>query len=135
MPAEHVLRDPVVSAAPDGFDGWSDDVILQMAARFGVSGEAVLRRLVDLGKAPWALYHERRSEWQEIYAGADERRAGTGGSYYRTHVRNLGKGYVRLVMDAYASRAINSYEAASFLNAKVASIPGLAKAARAVGEA
>lgn len=59
---------------------------------------------------------------------ATRARAG-GGNWYRNAVRDRGKGYVRLVADAHRRRVIDSYTAATYLNAKVGQIPRLASAA------
>ncbi|MFG2738648.1 XRE family transcriptional regulator [Streptomyces chartreusis] len=137
MPKSAVLSHPLVAAKPLYHGEWPESEIRTLASYFGVSGEAVLRRLVTLERAPSTLYEIRREELLKLYAEYEKQRSdksGGGGSYYRTHARNLGKAYVRLVMDAHAGRAIDSLTAASYLNAKVSSIAGLASAARATGE-
>jgi hypothetical protein len=52
-----------------------------------------------------------------------------GGDWYRNAVRDLGKGYVRQVTDAHRRRVIDSYTAASYLNAKTSQIARLAERA------
>ena len=131
IPKSMLLQDFMVASAPDGYSGWSKEDVLSIAGKYGVSAETALRRLLEVGKASRQLYEQRRAEWLELYAENQETRSTPPRSdYYKLHVRNLGKGYVRLVFDAFAGRAIDSYTAASFLNAKVSSLPGLSQAAK-----
>ena len=120
----------MVAGVPDDYSDWTEQEILNLSKKFGVSAETVLRRLLEVGKASQQLYERRRAGWIELYADSGDVRTQKkpSGDYYKTHVRNLGKGYVRLIMEAYTGRVIDSYTAASFLNAKVSSLSGLSKA-------
>ena len=136
IPKELLLQEPMVAAIPNGYSEWSEEEVPRLAKKFGVSAETALRRLLEVGKASTQLYERKRAEGVELYAESTKVRSTkkSTGDYYKTHVRNLGKGYVRLVMDAYTSRVIDSYSAASFLNAKISSLSGLAKAAKVSGD-
>jgi len=130
IPRALLLQDPMVAGVPDDYSDWTEQEILNLSKKFGVSAETVLRRLLEVGKASQQLYERRRAGWIELYADSGDVRTQKkpSGDYYKTHVRNLGKGYVRLIMEAYTGRVIDSYTAASFLNAKVSSLSGLSKA-------
>ena len=126
MPAPNVLARPEVQSRRSGSTDWNYDVLAAAAAPFGTSAEALLRRLVTLGRVSPAFYRARRTEFLARYEEEEARARPKGGNWYRNTVRDLGKGYVRLVADAHRRRVIDSYTAATFLNAKVSQIPRLA---------
>jgi Zn-dependent peptidase ImmA (M78 family) len=134
VPAAELAAETAVARAPDGYTGWTDEVLLRLARPFGVSAETVLRRLLFLGKTTQAFYAERREHFLRIYDQAEQRRQARkkdkpSGDYYRTHARDLGKGYVRQVVTAYRTSVIGTYTTADYLDAPVRAIDGLARAA------
>lgn len=129
MPAAAVLIRPQVRERAERPEHWDYESLAEAAGPFGVSAEAFLRRLLTLQQVPLTFYQEQRERFLARYeeeAGRDRPR---GGNYYRTTVRDLGKGYVRRVADAHARRIIDSYTAANFLNVKVGQIARLAQTA------
>lgn len=128
MPAGDVLAQAEVIARFNAPAAWTYEALRAAAAPYGVSAEAFLRRLLTLGRTTVAFYQARRADFLAAYA-AEEIRTGGGGDWYRTTVRDLGKWYVRRVTDAHRRRVIDSYTAASFLNAKVEQLPRLAREA------
>lgn len=125
MPAEALLSEVVVGAAPDGHENWESSALDSLAKKYGVSEEAVLRRLLTLNKTTLAYYQRRRREYLAIYERERtqqkerQKENPSGPGYYRVKARNLGKGFVRLVSHAYAHDAIDTLEAASYLGVKV----------------
>lgn len=139
MPRDQMLRMPQVAAAPAGYDGWTESALRAIARPFGVSAEAALRRLLTLGRTTDAFYRARREFFLRKYEEELEERdaknkLSNSGNYYATHARDLGKGFVRLVVDAYRRSAIDTYTAASYLDVKVRGIDKLADAAALRGE-
>ena len=65
MPSELVLSFP--QAAATGRQEWSDDDLRAISGAIGVSREALLLRLVNLHRATWKFYNERRARFQEEY--------------------------------------------------------------------
>jgi Zn-dependent peptidase ImmA (M78 family)/transcriptional regulator with XRE-family HTH domain len=129
MPAGEVLAQPIVAARATRPESWTYDDLRTAAAPFGVSAEAFLRRLATLGRTTQAFYRRRREEFLVAYEADEARTRATGGNWYRNTARDLGKGYVRRITDAYRRRVIDSYTAASYLNVKVDQIPRLAQEA------
>lgn len=129
MPADLVLSRPEVIARASVPSSWDYEALAATAAPFGVSAEALMRRLVTLGRVDRSTYDARRPDFLRAYQADADRRTGGGGNWYFTTVRDLGKGYVRRVMDAHERRIINSYTAASYLDAKVDQLPRLARSA------
>lgn len=123
MPEAAVLGEPEVSSATAD-NAWTLPELHRVAQRYSVSSEAMLLRLVTLGKATWKTYRQRKPELDAEYAASKERerqrrREKAGGpTYYRVKVRDLGKGYVRSVLDAFHSRQISSLDVTDFLDVK-----------------
>lgn len=134
MPLEAVLALPDVVAREHRPESWDYDSLASVAAPFGVSAEAFLRRLLDVGRVDASFYRSRREEFLKRYEEGEGRVHPSGGDWYRNTVRDLGKGFVRLVADAHRRRVIDTYTAASYLNVKAGQISRLAKAA-ALGNA
>ncbi len=96
MPASAFEAEPSVRLAGRAGE-LPDAAIAELANRYSVSQEAVVRRLVSLGATSWDFYMQKRVAYQEAYA---RRRAEEEGfaPYHRIRVRDLGKAYVRLVL-------------------------------------
>lgn len=129
MPAAEVRARPEVVARTDIPVSWDYDTLRPVAALFGVSAEAFLRRLSTLGLVPVELYRRRRAEFVAAHDEEADRNRASGGNWYRSAVRDLGKAYVRAVTDAHRRRVIDSNTAAIYLDAKVSQIPRLAESA------
>jgi Zn-dependent peptidase ImmA (M78 family)/transcriptional regulator with XRE-family HTH domain len=129
MPAESFLDPEVIG--PAGRSSWDDDVLTQLSARYGVSQEAVVRRLVTLDRATMDFYLAKRAEYQVAYDKAREdqrrqRREKDGGPPpYRMAVRDRGRPYVRLVLDAYYRDFITPSTLSSLLGLKLKHLPAL----------
>ncbi|MTG89879.1 ImmA/IrrE family metallo-endopeptidase [Cellulosimicrobium sp. BIT-GX5] len=129
MPSALVLARPEVIARQGDPAGWDYDALASAARPFGTSAEAFLRRLVTLGRVDRSFYRAQREAFLARYEEEEARSRPKGGNWYRNTVRDLGKGYVRIVADAHRRRVIDSYTAATYLNAKVGQIPRLANTA------
>jgi Zn-dependent peptidase ImmA (M78 family)/transcriptional regulator with XRE-family HTH domain len=129
MPRRRVLELEAVLARRDRPTSWDFDALSDAAVEFGVSAEAFLRRLATLDEVTMAFYLARRGEFIAAYEEEDETERPAGGNWYVTTVRDLGKGYVRLVADARRRHVIDSYTAAAYLDVKVNQIDKLAAAA------
>lgn len=123
MPGVMVMRDrKVVTANPD--TEWDLEELMRLAGAFEVSTESYLLRLVSLHKASWSTYWELKPEIDAAYQAADEarrqRQAAEPGPpiYYQVKARNLGREYVREVLEAYGSRVISPVDVADFLDIK-----------------
>ncbi|BBZ51774.1 XRE family transcriptional regulator [Mycobacterium heidelbergense] len=129
MPAAAVRARPEVLARTEIPSSWDYESLRPIAAYFGVSAEAFLRRLSTLGIVSVELYRQRRAEFIAAHEDEAERTRTSGGDWYRNTVRDLGKAYVRAVADAHRRRVIDSNTAAVYLDAKVSQIQRLAQSA------
>lgn len=129
MPASAFLDNEVLQ--PPGVRAWDEEVISQLSGRWGASREAVVRRLVTLHRATAQFYMQKRAEYQEAYAQRREedrrrRRQSHGGPPpYRMTVRDRGKPYVRLVLDAYQRDQITPSSVSSLLSLKLKHLAAL----------
>lgn len=129
MPRDAVLRQAGVIEHRGRPESWDYEGLAAAAADFGVSAEAFLRRLVTLDEVPMRVYLARREEFVAAYEEDEVTTRSSGGNWYLSTVRDLGKGYVRLVTDARRRHVIDSYTAAAYLDVKVNQIDKLADAA------
>jgi Zn-dependent peptidase ImmA (M78 family)/DNA-binding transcriptional regulator YiaG len=126
MPAADVLGSEMVNERPPGHE-WTLPELMDAAKPFGVSVESFLRRLVTLGRVPMEFYRTFREGRTERDLRGNR---SSGGSFYLTKARDLGRGYVRTVADAHNRNVIDSATAAAFLDVKVNQIRKLAEKAR-----
>lgn len=131
MPAEQFLdHDALRTAGPTD---WEDDFLNLLSAYWGVSHEAIVRRLVTLGRATPVYYSRKRDQYQELYEQLRERekerrRAKTkqgGPPPYRMAIRDQGRPFVRIVLDAYHRDAISPSSASTLLHLKLKHFPNL----------
>lgn len=80
MPAAQVLASPAVVAREGSPESWDYASLSAAAAPFGVSAEALLRRLVTLGRIGPEFYQARREEFLAAYEHEHENRPKKGGS-------------------------------------------------------
>ena len=104
-------------------DNTNDLYIDQIADRYRISREVILRRMVDFGYFSREQYAEKVRSWAADYKSAE----GSGGDYYATRATYLGQNYLNLVYRRYAEGRISGVEAADHLGVKVRSLPGLEK--------
>ena len=123
VPSDDLLSSQKVAGSSQQYQ-WSMDELQDLADRYMISSEALLLRLVNLNRASWDLYWDRKSELETIYneRRADEKKrqqeSEGGPSYYVVKARNIGHGYAHAVLDAYRSRAISSLDVSDYLQVK-----------------
>lgn len=106
---------------------WSEEVIAMLSARWSVSQEAIVRRLLTLGYTSQSFYETKRAEYAEIYEQRrteelERRRAKKskgGPPPARMTARDRGKPWVRLVLDAYHRDALSPASTSAILGLKV----------------
>jgi Zn-dependent peptidase ImmA (M78 family)/transcriptional regulator with XRE-family HTH domain len=130
MPQASVLAEEVVRQHK-GMQ-WSDEEIEFLAQRFRVSREALIRRLLVLGRASEAFYRKKRKELQAEYEAqleeVKQKKAlgmETGGFAPpdRMAVSKAGPFFVRLVLESYHQERITANDLSSFLDVRLKHIP------------
>ena len=129
MPASSFVEEDGVSESR--IRVWSDEELAELSGKYSVSREAVLRRLVTLKRASEAFYRAKREEFLAAYQDRREeerarRRDSTGGPPpYRMVVRDRGRPYVRLVLDAYHREVITPSSLSALLGMKLRHLASL----------
>ncbi len=130
MPSEWLLREHLVTNK-GSIKTWDDDELDALARRFGVSPEAVLRRLLTLGRTTQTFYDIKRAVFQKFYDDLEEKKEkSTGGPEYHLAVLGqLGRTFTQLVFQGYHDRYFTLRDVAGLLNMKVTTVPVMEKAA------
>jgi Zn-dependent peptidase ImmA (M78 family) len=126
IPGRDLERQPGVASATRSTT-WSDSQIRALSSRYKVSREALLIRLVSLGKASQSFYLTKRQQFEQEYAEfAQRQKEKGGGNYYRQRVRDLGRRFVRTVLSAYAQDAISSRDVTTYLGVQLGKLDQIA---------
>jgi Zn-dependent peptidase ImmA (M78 family) len=91
-----------------------DDWLAQQRRAWGISGEVILRRLLDAGRLPQAKYIAYRG-WKAQAAGTPEE-GGTRAYRHREPKHVFGDPFVRTVLDALGARHITLAKASTYLD-------------------
>jgi Zn-dependent peptidase ImmA (M78 family) len=98
---------------------FNDQIIQQLARRYGVSREAILRKLLDQEKVSAHHYNQKANTWK-----AQQKPNTGGGDYYATQASYLGERYLTTVLSKYNNGAISLEQTAAYLGIKAKSIAG-----------
>jgi Zn-dependent peptidase ImmA (M78 family)/transcriptional regulator with XRE-family HTH domain len=117
VPAEALTAIPIVGAAARP-RVWEDSELRQLAQAFGVSEEVILRRLLIVQRTTEEFYQAKRREYLAAYAG--KRKADAAKPIKippsRIVVRNNGRLYTQLVLDALDNDRITFADVADYLS-------------------
>lgn len=126
MPQASILAEDLVR----GHKGmhWGDDEVALLAQRYRVSREAVVRRLLVLGKTTEDFYRKKRKDFQAEFEAQQEeieQRKSLGlkeGGFAppdRMAVSTAGPLFVRLVLESYHQEKITANDLSSFLEVRL----------------
>jgi len=128
MPREWLLSEALV-VQKGAAKTWSDDELEALALRFGVSREALLRRLLTLGRTTQAFYEDKRAHFLKEYAELAEK-SGSGGPQYHIQVLSqLGRAFTRLIFQGYHERRLTLRDVSNHFNMPVRLVSEMEKAA------
>jgi Zn-dependent peptidase ImmA (M78 family) len=126
IPRESLLARPPVAAAPID-KAWSLDDLGELAKPFGVSREAMLRRLLTLKKTTPEHYKRTRALLNESYRLPAKAKQSGGPPTAVLLLRNLGETYVRSVITARNRGYITDSRLADYIFAKLQHAGGMAE--------
>lgn len=112
VPSEFILRERIVRDNQTHI--WSDEMLTELANRYSVSREVVLRRLLSLDRTTQRFYELKRAEWAKTFKATE--------GYAPVPARAIaaaGKTFARLVLDSYHQNKISSTDAAQYLGVKL----------------
>lgn len=99
------------------------DAVSEIAQRYSVSREVILRRLLDHGVVTREYYERKAAEWNKEYLSRDKSTAG--GNFYLTRLAYLGEGFTRVAFENYYRGRIARTELANHLNMNARHLPKL----------
>jgi Zn-dependent peptidase ImmA (M78 family) len=139
MPRSTLLAEPEV--AHHSSQEWPEPTIAALAGRYGVSREALVRRLVVVGRATNAFYVRKREQYQREYRAfvaerariAAARRAagekvGGGAPPHTVAVSTAGPLLTRLVLDGYDRELITASDVSDVLEIRLKHLPKVERA-------
>ncbi len=132
MPREMLLSFAEIQSA--AVRKWNDDELRTISNAVGVSREALLLRLVSLGRATWDFYNTQRARFKDEYAQSAATKAMEEKKPILIKRPTLlmswnGRSFTRLVLRSYYDQRITLNDVSSYLGAKVKHIPALERAA------
>lgn len=126
VPASDLLgRGPVALASRS--TAWTSEQLSGMSRSYWASREAILRRLLDLGKTSRGHYQHMREQFRHEYQQQREQSDGFVAPHIRVMLSN-GRVLTRLAVDAYRSQVITGSELSRVLNAKLDHLPKIKQA-------
>ena len=96
-----------------------DHLFANLGNRYGVSREAILRRLLDLGRVGQAFYEQKAKFW------AGQKKGSSGGDWYASQNTYLSERFAREVVGRQYRNQISVEQAAEFLGIKAKNFAGL----------
>ena len=114
MPKKYLLQEPEVEIANKKTE-WPEDKLSPLAKRYSVSREALLLRLVELGKTNQNHYNSRRKDFLKEYEMYRMRRKEKSIPVpYKYRILNrIGRAYAKLVLNALYEDMITTADVAS----------------------
>lgn len=125
MPRDLFLEEPVVYEKPSQRREWDEAEIEELASRYSVSREAVVRRLLTLERTTESFYRQKREQYAQEYLQrqAREREKLQNQEFRRNPARDAisvnGTLFARLVLDTYHRDRITLSDVSSFLGVRV----------------
>jgi len=120
VPAD-ALRVELRKAGPQPLRTNLDDSVYRLSRQFSVSQEVVLRRLLIIGMVSASVYQKKREEYVRVYEEAKPTEGFASPSTMA--VRDPGRQFVRVVVDAYRQEAITSADLSEFLGVRLKHLP------------
>ncbi|MBS1810555.1 MAG: ImmA/IrrE family metallo-endopeptidase [Acidobacteria bacterium] len=108
-----------ISGFPHNAEAIPDHVIANVASRYGVSREVILRRLLDLGRVGQSFYEQKAKFW------ASQKQTKGGGDWYASQNTYLSHRFAREVIRRLYRNQISMEQAAEFLGVKAKNFAGL----------
>ena len=123
MPRERILQEEVVLSQKKVDPNWNDSAIKFLARRYGVSEEATVVRLLNLGLTRTEFYTAKREEYQEGYRNAaNSKKRGFISPHYKV-INRVGRLFVKLILSNYRQDNITASDVSEFLDVKLKHLP------------
>lgn len=118
VPKDDLLREDLVLAKGRRVQ-WSDDDIEELAGRYAVSREVLLRRLLIFNRTTKEFYEKKRKQFIKQYDEIRKRETSGFPPHYRLAISTAGPLFIRLVFNNYYQDKITTSDLSGFLNIKL----------------
>ncbi|MFO1377178.1 MAG: XRE family transcriptional regulator [Steroidobacteraceae bacterium] len=137
VPRDQFLAEEMVASYQGGLEGWSDDVISDLARGYGVSREMIVRRLLTFERTTEAFYQRKRRQYNDEYRRQREQERAKNeaeneaekGAFLRNPPRetlsNYGAQLVNLILDSYYRDRLSLSDVSGYLGLRTRHIPRL----------
>ena len=131
MPRAHFLSEALIAKKGPGRHEWPEETIDALAATYGVSREAVVRRLLTFNRTTSAFYHQKRAQYAAEFREqlAAQKAASADKPIPRNMsletVANLGHTFIRLILENYHQGRLSLSEVSGYLGVKTRHLPGI----------
>jgi len=95
-----------------------------------ISREALVRRLLTLGRTSADFYERKRRQYRREYEEAQAEQTGGFVSPATNAISTSGKAFVRTILDAYHQRKITASDLADYLEVRLKHLPKIEAAVR-----
>jgi Zn-dependent peptidase ImmA (M78 family)/DNA-binding transcriptional regulator YiaG len=135
MPRDWLLREALVTLRGARAITWLDSEVADLARGFGVSREAMLRRLLTLGRTTDIFYRQKRAQYLAEYRALRERQRESAAedtilrNMPLETVSNIGRPLVRMILGNYYQDRLSLSEVAGYLGIKTKHISKLEQVA------
>lgn len=104
--------------------------IADLAHKYKVSREVIMRKLLDKGLILKEEYEEKHIEYMNdaIRSREKKKESTGGGNFYNTKISYLGNGYLHLVFDKYVKSRIDIFQLSEYTKTKIEHLPKLEEA-------
>ena len=128
VPAESLRAEPAVRRV-SGRENWADEDLAALAREYSVSREAVLRRLLIIGRTTERFYREKR---QQYAAEAAAREADNDGGFvppFRQALNRMGRLYARGILEGFYDGRLSASDLSRHLGLKLKHLADFEEAA------
>lgn len=108
-----------ISSLPSNIEELPDTGFAELARRYGVSRESILRRFINLGRVSSAFYEAKAKLW------ASQMKRVSGGDWYASQNVYLSKRFAQEVISRHYKQQISLEQASEYLGIKAKNFEGL----------
>lgn len=123
FPRDELLNATEVRSHRSSDVAWSDTEIMTLARRFGGSREALLVRLLTLGRTNENFYYKKRDEYRIEYARSREKRKEGFAPPHIVSVSSAGPLFTSLVIENFNREHITASDVSDYLQVRVKHLP------------
>ncbi|MCI0600627.1 MAG: XRE family transcriptional regulator [Beijerinckiaceae bacterium] len=131
MPKDIFLAERAIDERGPGRHEWTDNTVQSLATLFGVSQESVIRRLLTFGRTTEAFYSRKRAQYSDEFRAKKEREReqradkSMARNVPRETVGDLGRPFVRLVLENFRQDRLTLSDVSGYLGVKVRHVPNI----------